>query len=132
MKRILTAFIFAALLLVVGCNKESKNDGIVRVGLAAGKISETTLEFTVSVINATNCSYLWLKENTEPSIDDIIANGTTIMLSGMASRTIRLDDLEPNTTYHIYVAASNFYSTDTAYLRMATVSDISGDVNPDI
>lgn len=128
--RVLSAILCVMMLAFVSCNKET-NDGLTDVNLAVVDRSETSLEISIWVINATQCAYLWLKDAENPTAEEIIAKGTRTHIPGSGYFNVKLTDLDPGTMYHIYVAASNMYSNDRAYLQAMTLADDST-LNPDI
>lgn len=119
-----------ALLTVVSCNKET-SDGITDVNMSVVNRSETSLEISIWVTNATQCAYLWLKDAENLTAEDIIGKGVRTHIPGSGYFSVKLTDLNPGTMYHIYVAASNMYSSDKEYLQAMTLADDSV-LNPDI
>lgn len=108
----------------ISCNKETSG-GITDVDMAVVDRTETSIEISIWVINATQCAYLCLDEAEELTAEDIIAKGTHTYIPGSGYFNAKLTDLEPGTRYHIYVAASNMYSNDSEYLQAMTKSDDS-------
>ena len=76
------------------------------VGVTKGTIGETTLTFTVTAIDAERLAYVVLTASEiAPDAEAIIANGVALPVS--QREPVKVENLEPATTYCIIAAASN-------------------------
>lgn len=128
--RLVNIILCMLMLAFLSCNKET-SDGLTDVDMAVIDRSETSLEISIWVTNASQCAYLWLKEAENLTAEEIIAKGTRTHIPGSGYFNVKFTDLEPGTLYHIFVAASNMYSNDREYLQAMTLADDS-DLNTDL
>lgn len=101
--------IFAALscaaVCVLGCTKPAETPA-PQVSIEIGETTSTSVSFSVTAENASECAYAVVKSGeTVPDAAAILSEGTAVDLS--VSSEIVAGDLESSTTYTVAVAVSS-------------------------
>ena len=103
-KRIIFAIV--AVLFIASC--KGAGDEVVKpsISLQPGKVTDNSLEFDVTVTNASAAAYLCVAESSKtPVAEEVLRKGTAVKIGNKVTQTVY--NLNYNTTYNVVVAATD-------------------------
>ena len=105
MKRLLSILLVGFVMLLAGCTPNDEPKAMPELSLSKGKITQTTLSFTVETKSVDNVAYVYTDDVTSvPAASVVLSEG--IKLEGNKVVEVVIDELEADVTYTIVVAAS--------------------------